>query len=259
MESSSKSTSPPPAILRGGQLMRLVAAASGAPVRATVLARELGIPRSSTVNIAAALCAIGFLRSEERGYTLGAALGELGQAYLESFSPTRLFAQYCQGLREPLPMTVQLATLDGFDVVYLARHDGHQVLTIASRVGGRLPVNCTALGKAMLAALPNADRSRLLAAQGSPLPRLTARSLSDVAAFEQELQITASRGYAVDDEETTPGIVCVAVALNMEHSRDSFAVSGSLLKSAATPERVRGAVAHLTAIAHASAGRPPVE
>lgn len=250
------SAAPPPAILRAGNILSIVAAAGGSPIRATVLAKALGIPRSSAVNICSALLEIGLLNQGDHGYTLGHRLGELGQAYFETFSPVKAFTDYCQGLRPSLSMTVQLGTLDDFDVVYLAKHEGDQPLSIASRVGGRLPANCTALGKAMLSSLDAGQLDRVLESQSDPLPALTSRSHSTERELRLAVEESRVRGFAIDDEETTPGIMCIAVPLiSPSDPMRPYAVSGSLLKTAATEANVSRAVAQLTALARASSGR----
>ncbi|MEV8084980.1 IclR family transcriptional regulator [Pseudarthrobacter oxydans] len=248
------SAAPPPAILRGAEILRIVAEKNGMPVKATAMAKALGIPRSSAVNICAALDEVGFLRMSEAGYTLGPKLGELGQAFFSTFAPVRNFAEYCQSV-DPMPMTVQLGTLDAFDVVYLARHDGKDLISIASRVGGRLPANCTALGKAMLASLDAAQLDLLLDTQPAQLASLTPDSISDIYALRAALVTTAENGYALDDEETTPGIVCVAVPLSPRQDiQHAYAVSASILRVNATPERIESAVRLLTNLTQAVSG-----
>lgn len=248
------SAAPPPAILRGAEILRIVAEKNGTPVKATAMAKELRIPRSSVVNICSALKEVGFLRVSEAGYTLGPRLGELGQAFFSTFAPVRNFAEHCQSV-DPMPVTVQLGTLDDFDVVYLARHDGRDLISIASRVGGRLPANCTALGKAMLGSLAGPQLDLLLDTQPAQLASLTPNSISDLAALRAALGTVAENGYALDDEETTPGIVCVAVPLlPRQDIHHAYAVSASILRINATPERIESAVRLLTNLAQAVSG-----
>lgn len=249
------SASPPPSILRGGQILRIIEGRNGVPVKATTLAKELQVPRSSVVNLCVALEQIGFLRANDLGYTLGPALGELGQAFFRGFAPVRNFTEYCQRIG-PLPMTVQLATLDKFEVLYLARQDSANLITIASRVGSRLPANCTALGKAMLASLDERQLERVFAAQSAPFAAFTAKSLTSEEALRPHLQKAAGQGFAIDEEETTPGIVCIAVPLSWRQDvHDAYAVSASILKINATSEYIYKAVEILAALAREISGR----
>lgn len=249
------SAAPPPAILRGAHILRIIADRNGAPLTATAAAKALAIPRSSAVNICVALEEVGFVRSGPLGYSLGPALGELGQAYVNTFAPVRHFTEFCQ-TRRPPSFTVQLGTLDVSDVVYLARHDGTDLVTIASRVGGRLPANCTGLGKAMLGSLDDAQLERVFEGWDGPLVALTPRSIRDFAELRNEVRKVAELGYAIDDEETTPGVVCVAVPLARRQDLSSvYAVSGSILKADATEARISSAVRELEELARATSGR----
>lgn len=139
--------------------------------------------------------------------------------------------------------------------MYLARHDGKDLISIASRVGGRLPANCTALGKAMLGSLGQPQLDLLLDAQPEQLASLTPESISDVAALRAALVAVTENGYALDDEETTPGIVCVAVPLlPRQDIHHAYAVSASILRINASPERIESAVRLLTNLAQAVSG-----
>jgi DNA-binding IclR family transcriptional regulator len=125
--------------------------------------------------------------------------------------------------------------LDGLEVIYIARHDGLQPIRfMASDVGRRLPATCTALGKASLAALAiNELEARVRGV--TELPRLTSHSLGTVAELRADLAEVRSRGYAVDDEETTEGVVCYAVAVPPDdHGDDVHAVSVTMLKARVT-------------------------
>ncbi|WP_193603422.1 IclR family transcriptional regulator [Agrobacterium sp. MS2] len=248
------SAAPPPAILRGGQILRLLQSRNGNPMKATDIAKEIDVPRSSAVNICVALEQIGFLRSTPIGYQLGSALGELGQAFFRTFTPVRNFSEHCQRLG-PLPMTVQLGMLENFNVVYLARQDGTNLISIASRVGGRLPANCTALGKAMLSTLNKEQLAQLLATQSEPFTQLTDRSVSTSDALLSILDDVRQTGFAIDDEETTRGILCVAVPLSRNQDISSaYSVSASILKSEATEPVVKNTISILNSLAKASSG-----
>ncbi|MBU1336061.1 MAG: IclR family transcriptional regulator [Alphaproteobacteria bacterium] len=234
---SKKSASPPPAILRAGSILKIIAARGG-PVSATELAKMIGVPRSSTVNICVALGEIGLLRETERGFALGYSLGELGQAFFSTSTPVTNFTEFCQRTG-PLPLTVQLGTLDEKDVVYLARQDGQEMISIASRTGGRLPANCTALGKAMMSALDPKHMVRMLEAWEEPFVSRTPKSIKTRTQLVEDVDRSRARGFAIDDEETTEGILCVAVPLpSLGGASELYAVSASMPKFSAKPQRI---------------------
>lgn len=239
------SAKPSPAVVRAARILRALADARGRPLTIATLAAEVGAPRTSVGNICAALQAVGMARAGEHGYVLGRTLIELGQAYLDSFDPIRRFDEQCQRLGPRLEETVQLATLDGLDVLYLARRDGVDRIGIASRVGRRLPATCTAVGKAILATLePGALERRL--ADAEPFAAPTPRAATRTAQLVDDLARTRERGYAVDDEETTEGIVCLAIAVpGLPGAASQFAISVSLVKVPTNQQRIPGLVAIL--------------
>ncbi|MEV8112365.1 IclR family transcriptional regulator [Pseudarthrobacter oxydans] len=244
------SASPSPAVLRAEAILQVLAQSQGVAVSAARLAAEAQMPRSSAVNICAALCQRGMAIETDGGFLLGPRLLELGQAYLSSLDPLRRFTDLFRGTDERLKETVQLATLDGAEVVYLAKHDGNTAIRIASNVGLRLPANCTGLGKAMLATLKPDDRvSRLQAA--SPLPARTPHSKVVVPELLDELEQIAHKGYAIDDEETTEGILCVAAAVpGIPAAAGIYGISVTILKSLATESRIKDLVISVQTIAN---------
>ncbi|MEV0645831.1 IclR family transcriptional regulator [Phytomonospora sp. NPDC050363] len=232
------SATPAPAVLRAGAILRALADAGGQPLTPAVLAKAAGgIPRSSTVNVCTALAAIGLIRAGGNGFVLGPGLVALSQAYLDTLDPVREFGTWTRRMT-PIDETLQLGTLEGTDVVYLAIHGGRQPLRITSRVGSRISATCTALGKAMLAGFPD-DRVREMLAGLEPFPAYTGRSITGIDALIEALHETRERGYAVDDQETTDGITCLAVAVpGLPAETQPFAVSTSLLTGHATRERI---------------------
>ncbi|WP_081737019.1 IclR family transcriptional regulator [Arthrobacter sp. MA-N2] len=240
---------PSPAVLRAEAILKVLAESQGTAVSVGRLAAQAQVPRSSAVNICAALRQSGIVIETDDGFFLGPRLLELGQAYLSSLDPLRRFTDLFRGVDASIAETVQLATLDGTEVVYLAKHDGNTAIRIASKVGLRLPANCTGLGKAMLATLKPDDRmSRLQAA--SPLPARTRHSKVAIPELLEELEEIADRGYAIDDEETTEGILCVAAAVpEIPADVGIYGISVTILKSLATDARINELVASVKGIA----------
>ena len=234
------SASPAPAVLRAAAMLRAMAGAGGRSLGPAELAEAAGgIPRSSAVNVCAALAAAGLARGVDGGFTLGPGLVGLSQAYLDGLDPVRDFGAWTRSMT-PIDETLQLGTLDGSDVVYLAVHAGRLPLSVTSRVGARIAATCTALGKAMLAGLPDERVRRLLDGAGTAaFPAYTPRSVTGVEELLAELAVTRQRGYAVDAEEAVEGITCVAVAVpGLPDGAQPFAVSTSMPTGRATEERV---------------------
>ncbi|TPQ18616.1 IclR family transcriptional regulator [Streptomyces sporangiiformans] len=219
-----------PAVTRAVAILDTLAAAEGRPLSVSELARALGLPKSSTGNLCASLEAAGMIARNGTGFGLGRKLAELGGRYLATVDQLRDFYELCRRSRYVSRETARVAVLDGLDVLYLARYDGTQPLRLTANIGDRFPANCTATGKAILSALdPAVAEDRL---RGRTLPALSGRSLTSVPALLADLELTRQRGYAVDDEETTTGILCLAVPVQGFRTDSApFAISVTVLKA----------------------------
>ena len=246
-------TSLVPAVTRAAAILDVLASDSVAdptsPTQLSDLARRLDLPKSSVANICTALLETGLIRRVGTGFGLGRRLAELGGAYLATVDQVQAFSELTEQLAVVSEETAHLAILDGLEVTYLARHDGRQAIRIASEIGRRLPASCTALGKAALASLPPEELSLRLRGV-EQLPVLTSRSHRQVAALLDDLDEVRGRGYAVDDEETSEGIVCLGVAVPRPSPAEAhYAVSVTLLKARADAERRAALVADLRRLA----------
>jgi DNA-binding IclR family transcriptional regulator len=186
---------PAPAAFRAIQVLEVLSH-HGSPVTLTEVSLEAGLAKSSVLNILVTLEATGMVRRSHGAWVLGYKALEIGQSVLAStdlVSEFRRLVQFQPTLRGD---TTLLAVLDGLDVLYLARHDGHQQVRLASDVGRRLPAVVTGLGKAMLAALPEEELERRLSGLRE-LPRPTRRSHRTVGELRLDLAQVRVRGFAL--------------------------------------------------------------
>ncbi len=226
--------SPAPAVTRSAALLDQLAAPGAGPLGLSDLARRLELPKSSIANLCNALEEAGLIRRVDGRYSLGHKLVELASAYLSKVDLLREFHDRARTLPTASQETMLFAVLDDLDVLYLARHDGTQPIRLASDVGRRMPATCTALGKAMLASLPAEMIDARLVALGD-LPRLTAKSNGSGAELLADIHRVRARGYSIDDEENTEGIMCFSMALPWAGGNHApRAVSVTLLKARAT-------------------------
>jgi len=107
--------------------------------------------------------------------------------------------------------TVQLAALDGIENVYLAKVDCSHPIRLQSEVGKRLHAHATGLGKVLLAFLPDAELSARF--DGEQLPAFNVNTIRELPILLLVLDLIRERGFAVDDQEYTPGLRCVAVPI----------------------------------------------
>jgi DNA-binding IclR family transcriptional regulator len=145
--------------------------------------------------------------------------------------------------------TVNLATLDGIEVLYLVSETGSNLLTLRSHVGLRLPVHATALGKCLLAQLDDQDARRV--AGSEPYPALTPRTITSWDKLRAQLERVRRDGVAHSREEYEVGLHSIAVPLAWVDGDGPVAVNVSLPSSRAG----RDATAELTRELQAAADR----
>ncbi|WP_214405999.1 IclR family transcriptional regulator [Pseudonocardia lacus] len=182
------------------------------PVPAAAVARDLGLPRSTTYQLLATMVESGFVvhLADERRYCLGTAAYELSSGYSRSEPLVRLARVPMTRLAERTGHVAHLAVLHGNEVLYVIENRPAGAPQLNSDVGVRLPAELTASGKAMLAALPAAQVGALFMNPDAFAGRAGAASLPALRAL---LAQTRRRGYAVEDGEVTPGIAAVGVAV----------------------------------------------
>ncbi len=116
-----------------------------------------------------------------------------------------------------------ITSRSGAEVVYLDRVETAAPLRFYLHPGSRVPAHCSASGKMFLSQLTAAQRRRLLA--HAPLERYTANTLTDLDALEVEIQRIRRNGFAIDDEEFLPGLLCVAVPVPSGDDRSNLCVA----------------------------------
>ena len=237
---------PAPAVLRAAAVLDTISRHPEAPVRASDLARETGIPNSSVTNILAALVETNFVRRIGPGYLIGPAVVEFAASFLRSDDPVQRFRGFVPSMEFLSAETAQLGTFVDGDVLFLARHDGTQPIALTSAIGKRLPASCTAIGKALLSQLSSNEIETMLT---DPLPQLTQRSHHSLKSLLGDLDEIRERGYAIDDEEAAPNVVCLGVAVDMRDGEARYAISTTLFKERLTPESRERLVADLRSVA----------
>jgi IclR family transcriptional regulator, acetate operon repressor len=178
------------------------------------IARSLGAPKSSTHRALAILRNSNFSVQDDEGkYRVGLGLVHLVFKFLESIDDVGIIRPVLGDLARQLGETAHYAVRDGTDVVYLAKVSAsNQPVRMSSIVGGRNPLYCTGVGKALLAydLLDMQSVSDFVESSG-PLVKRTPNTIVTIADLAAELALIRSRGYAVDNEENEQSICCVAL------------------------------------------------
>jgi len=168
---------------------------------------------------------------QQRGgrYSMGVRAVSLGSAYLNTLDLRTEAHDVLVRLAEESGETVHLMVYSEGQVVYLDKIAGRSPIQMASRIGDRAPVHCTASGKAMLAHLPEAELDRLLAAG---LAARTENTITEPERLRAELDRIRESGYAVDDIENEYDIRCVSAPVfdSMGHVAAAISASGPAVR-----------------------------
>ncbi|HUR01379.1 MAG TPA: IclR family transcriptional regulator [Nonomuraea sp.] len=176
------------------------------------LTTALGLPRASGYALLTTLVNTRWVETDGTGsYRLGIRALRAGASYVERDDVVQQAQPAMNELNDQLGETIHLARLDGTEIVYLATNISRHSLTVVSRPGRRLPSWATGLGKAILAGHPWEEVDALLPEALEPR---TVHTFTDRAALRAELAEVRRRGYAIDEQESTIGLRCFAVALD---------------------------------------------
>ena len=195
-------------------LEALADAPAGAPLGVSELARRAGVTKSAAFRILANLERRGYVAKDavSARYTLGTHLVYLGERSLGAIDLRAAARPALEALQRRFGETVNLGVRDGAEVIYVDMIESFHGLRMSARVGGRDYLHSTALGKAILAFLPSAERDRLLHLPGE-LPARTERTITDPVKLRAELERVRERGIAEDHDENEVGARCLGAPI----------------------------------------------
>ncbi|TNC09885.1 IclR family transcriptional regulator [Methylobacterium terricola] len=211
-----------------GKFMRVLQAVADAPEAATVagLAKRTALPRPTVHRIAAALTAEGLVTDENGVLRLGPRLVSLAFQSWDGSLLRQAAGASLARLRDDLDETVHLAVPDHGEMVYIDKLESHRTVRMASRIGTRVALHTSAVGKAWLATLPEPELDALLGRLA--LPARTPHSLTDPAALRRAVAETRERGHSLDLQENELDICCYGMALRGARGRVLGGISVSL-------------------------------
>lgn len=199
------------------------------------LARRTGLPMTTVHRLATQLCEFGALEmTERRTYRVGPWLWEIGTLSAHTRTFRHVALPFMQDLYEATHENVQLAVPDGFDALVIERVRGRTSVPITSRVGGRIPLHSTGVGKAILA-FSRVEFQEALMARG--LPAITPYTITDPEVLRRELAETHERGYAMTRMEM--GLNSASVGVPILSSDDEVLGAISLIVEASRPDLAR--------------------
>jgi IclR family transcriptional regulator, KDG regulon repressor len=199
------------ALQRGLRLLHLFSEAPRG-LTAKQVASLSRLPVSTVHRFLANLVTAGFLNRDGEGtHSLGIACFSIGQAALGQLDIRRLSLPYLRELNQQTRETIHLTVRHGLSAVYVEKLDSPEPLRIHSRIGAAVPLYCTAVGKVMLAYMPEDEQQRIL--PDLNLQRQTSNSVGNLQELKTELHRVRKNGYACDLEENERHIRCVAAPI----------------------------------------------
>ncbi|WP_395365842.1 IclR family transcriptional regulator [Streptomyces sp. YH02] len=217
-----------PAVTRAFDVLELFLEGDGT-LSAPEITRRLQLPRTTTHELVTTLTARNYLVPvpEQPGrYRLGVRTYQLGSRYAEQLDLAAEGHQVAREVADTCGETVHVAVLEDMDVIYIAKVDSTHAVRMVSAAGRRLPAHCTAVGKMLLATLPEAELDERL--DGYDLAGMTPRSITDPDALRAALAEIRILGVAGEQQESNPDVSCVAAPVRDRSGRVVAALSVSV-------------------------------
>src|SRR6201992_1918032 len=153
---------------------------------------------------------VQFDRSESKWH-VGAKSFAVGATFTRRRNFVEPAMPYLRKLRDQTRETANLAVVDDESIIVLTRIESREIMRSLTKVGGRVAMVASGVGKAVLATYPDGDVNAIICRQG--MPRLTEKSIVRPGELFRELETIRRRGYAVDDEEARMGLRCIAAVV----------------------------------------------
>jgi IclR family transcriptional regulator, pca regulon regulatory protein len=224
----SEATSYSQSLERG--LAVLSAFRSGRPLLGvSELGREVGLSRSTAHRYVATLATLGYLQQDDatKKYRLGPRVLDLGFSAIHSMELREISAPHLQRLSDETGYTVNMAILDGTDIVYVERcrsaRVGQRAIDLNLHIGSRLPAYCTSMGKILLAYLADSEREAIL--DELVLRQRGPNTLTQRKALLSELQHVRQTGLAINNEELAYGLRSIAAPVLSQSGATAAAIN----------------------------------
>lgn len=215
-------------VAKAAFILEILASRADKGISQSELSALIKLPKSSTFRYLVTLEGLGLAeRKDGDRFCLGAKVIEMAGNFFAKSDIRNESLPVMNDLAEITGETIHLAIPFGSEVVYIAKIESRHTLAMASYIGSRLPMYCTALGKAILAySSPNLIESIF----SGELKALTNHTIVSKAILNSELVIVRSRGYAIDNQENEYGICCVGAPI-LDYSKKAIgavSISGPL-------------------------------
>ncbi|HEY8368012.1 MAG TPA: IclR family transcriptional regulator [Thermodesulfobacteriota bacterium] len=204
----------------------------------TELSKKLKLHKNNVFRLLATLESRGYIEQNKatENYRLGLKSLELGQTFINQMGLLRQARPVMENLVDQVNETTYVGIVRENYAVYLDVVEAKQTVRVVSRVGARLPVYCTALGKVQLAYDSEEEVEQMLGTK--ELKRYTENTITDVSKLIKHLKEVAEQGYAVDNREFEPDVKCIAAPIRDYTRRVVGGITVSGPASRLTDERI---------------------
>ncbi|WP_409308091.1 IclR family transcriptional regulator [Pectobacterium sp. B1J-3] len=198
-------------------------------IKITDISTQMGLHKSTLHSLLKTLQVAGYIdQNRENGkYRLGMKLVERGNLVVNSIDIREKARSYLLDLASQTGQTTHLAILDGKEGVYVDKVEGKLAVITFSRIGRRLPIHATAIGKVLLAFNPENEVNTLL--QDYNFTQQTPNTILNKEAYLKELEFVRQNGYALDNQENEQGVRCISVPIRNHAGHIIAAISMSTL------------------------------
>ncbi|MEH7072839.1 IclR family transcriptional regulator [Neobacillus drentensis] len=200
-------------------------------LKITEISEKMGLHKSTVHSLLKTLQEYSYIgqNPEDGKYRLGLKLAERGNFVISNIDIRKAARKYLLDLSAKTGQTVHLGILDGREGVYIDKVEGEQSIIRYSRIGRRLPLHSTAIGKVLLTYQNAPEFKRLL--QDYHYQQQTLNTLTNEAVFQKELEKIKQQGFAIDNQENEQGVRCAAVPIFNGTGKVLAAISISTLVS----------------------------
>ncbi|MEY4655824.1 MAG: IclR family transcriptional regulator [Actinomycetota bacterium] len=175
------------------------------------------LARPTVLRLLLTLEELGYVRSQDNRYSLTPKVVDLGMAYVSALGLYGAAKPHMENLSKEVDQTISLAELDGSDIVYTGRVEVPKIVSVGVTVGARLPSASTALGRVLLAAIPDSELHDVLCTPSLSMFIPRARFTADQ--IRPRLKLVREQGWAESDEDLQYGVQAIAAPIRGEDGR----------------------------------------
>ena len=247
-------------LTRGLSILECLAGTEGG-LTLTDIGQRVELPPSTTHRLLATLQKMGYVyQADDLGlWYIGLQAFTVGSSFLANRDFATQSHAYMRRLMEQSGETANLAILDGTEAVFIDQVQCRETMRTIVKLGSRVPLHASGVGKAIFASLPDDQIDALLKVRG--LPRITDNTITSPETMWASILVIRQRGWSFDDEEHALGTRCVAAPIYNEHAEVLGAISLAGPSSRLPDERIKHLgqlVAHIAEdLTHRLGGRWP--